>query len=549
MQVNSTTGAVTILGPGQAVITAVKAGDDVYNLKTTSVVIDVGKAIPTIAVAPTASAIQSGSPLSASTLTGGAVTGLGSTVLTGVFVWSNSSNVVSTSGNYEVTFIPDNSADYATAAVMVPLSVTPKSSGSNSRNTTVIKQIGMNPGRPVIAELEVIPSSDENGHATAAVNERSVADAVAKALAEAKSTGQLENGIGISINIIPSETAKSFDLVLPQAALNSLVDAGVRQLEINGDIINLRFDLEAVKELRNQSTGNVTITAKPAEYISDEVKKLIEGRPVYDLTLTYEQDGKTAAINSLKQGSATLSIPYQPNKNEAVGHLFGVYMDGTGQAIRIPGSAYDSGSGSIILRSNHFSVYGVGYSEPSKKYTDITTHWARESIDYVVGRGLFGGTGETAFSPDKPMDRGMLVTVLGRLAGADVSAHKTSSFADVAAGKYYLPYVEWAYRMGIVRGVGDGRFDPKRPVTRQEFAAILQNYARVFGVTLPVTHDAADIFEDSNSIGSGYLTAVNTMQQAGIMMGSSGNRFKPKAGATRAEVAVMLKRYIKLTVD
>ena len=39
------------------------------------------------------------------------------------------------------------------------------------------------------------------------------------------------------------------------------------------------------------------------------------------------------------------------------------------------------------------------------------------------------------------------------------------------------------------------------------------------------------------------------MQQAGIMMGDTDNKFNPKASATRAEVSVMLHRYIKLTID
>lgn len=77
---------------------------------------------------------------------------------------------------------------------------------------------------------------------------------------------------------------------------------------------------------------------------------------------------------------------------------------------------------------------------------------------------------------------------------------------------------------------------------------IFAHFAKATGYTLPVTREAA-AYADASGIGSTYKTAVTAMQQAGIMMGGSGNKFNPKASATRAEVSSMLHRYIKLTID
>lgn len=309
------------------------------------------------------------------------------------------------------------------------------------------------------------------------------------------------------------------------------------------------FDLTAIKQLNSQSGGQpVTVTASRFSKLSDAARKLIGSRPAWDVTISFKKDGKTYNITSLGNGAATLSIPYTPGWNEAVGYLFGVYVDGKGNATRIPGSAYDTGSRGILLGADHLSVYGVGYQSPSEKYTDIANHWAKESIDYAVRRGLFSGTTDTTFSPNAAVDRGMLVTVLGKLAGADVSTYKTSSFSDVAAGEYYLPYVEWAYKKGIVQGVGNNMFAPERAVTREEIAVILTNYAKTTGYTLPVIRETVT-FADSSAISGTYKDAVNSMQQAGIMVGELNNKFNPKASATRAEVATMLHRYIKLTID
>jgi uncharacterized repeat protein (TIGR02543 family) len=183
-----------------------------------------------------------------------------------------------------------------------------------------------------------------------------------------------------------------------------------------------------------------------------------------------------------------------------------------------------------------------------KLHADVAGHWARESIGYVLARGLFSGTSTTTFSPDTAMERGMLVTVLGRLAGATVRDYQSSSFSDVAADTYYLPYIEWAYDNDIISGIGNNQFAPQKAVTREQIALILQNYAQSNGYILPVTRESITFADDAH-IGSSYKAAVRAMQEAGIMVGGSGNKFNPQYPVTRAEAAAILHRYVKLIID
>ncbi len=404
------------------------------------------------------------------------------------------------------------------------------------------------PDQPVEIGVAITTATVSNGLASVTVSDQAITDAIKKVQEETKKLEKTANGIGVALDVKMPQGASSLSLSLSQNALQSLVDADVTSLTVNGGIASLGLDLETLKEIQGQSTGDVTISLQPVTNLSAAAKKLIGKRPVYDVTISFIKDGKPNPITLLGRGNVTLFLPYSPGRNEAVGWLFGVYVDDEGNVSRIPGSVFDVNSGSLILSTNHFSVYGVGYTAPTEKYTDIASHWAKESIDYVVGRGLFSGTTEKTFSPNMAMDRGMLVTVLGRLAGADVSAYKTSSFNDVAADKYYLPYVEWAYKNGIISGTGGGKFAPERAVTREEIALILQNYAKATGYKLPVTREVIT-FADASSIGSGYTAAVKAVQQAGIMRGENGNKFNSKASATRAELSAMLHRYIKLTID
>jgi hypothetical protein len=130
----------------------------------------------------------------------------------------------------------------------------------------------------------------------------------------------------------------------------------------------------------------------------------------------------------------------------------------------------------------------------------------------------------------------------------DTKAYTTNSFTDVKADSAFRPYIEWAYSKGIVQGTGNSKFEPDRAITREEIAVIFSNYAKATGYTLPVTRTATT-YADASSIGSTYKTAVTAMQQAGIMMGGTNNKFNPQSSATRAEVSSMLHRYIKLTID
>ena len=404
------------------------------------------------------------------------------------------------------------------------------------------------PNQPVTAEAPVAATAGANGTASASIPEKSITDAIAKAQADAKAQGKTANGTSVALNVTMPQGATSLTTTLTQSSLNSLVNAGVTSFEINGAPVSLGLDLNTLKEIQKQSGGNITISIAPATGLSGEAKTLLGNRPVYNITISYVKDGKPVNITSLGSGTSTLSIPYTPGKNEAVGYLFGVYVDANGKPIRIDGSAYDANSGSLLIPTGHFSVYGVGYTAPSVKFTDISTHWGKEAIDYVVGRGLLSGTSETTFAPDTAMTRGMLVTALGRLANVDTKAYTTNSFTDVKADSAFRPYIEWAYKKGIIQGIGNQQFVPDRAITREEIAVIFASFAKATGYTLPVTREATS-YADVSSIGSVYKTAVTAMQQAGIMMGGSGNRFNPKASATRAEVSSMLHRYIRLTID
>ena len=180
-------------------------------------------------------------------------------------------------------------------------------------------------------------------------------------------------------------------------------------------------------------------------------------------------------------------------------------------------------------------------------FTDIAGHWAKDAIEYVTDKALFNGTTATTFSPNEGMTRGMFVTVLGRMAGADISAYNTQSqFADVDSKMYYNAYVNWAAANKIVSGVDASHFNPNALITREQAAVIMDNYLTATGTKVEETGSAA-AFADSASIRAYAKDAVTRMQKAGLLSGKSGNRFDPQGTATRAQVAVIMQNLCEKT--
>lgn len=176
-------------------------------------------------------------------------------------------------------------------------------------------------------------------------------------------------------------------------------------------------------------------------------------------------------------------------------------------------------------------------SAAASDFTDVSDgQWFFNAVDYVSENGLFKGTTATQFSPQTSVDRGMFVTVLGRLAGVDTSQYKKTYFYDVATSDYFSPYVQWAASYEVVAGTGDYTYSPKQKIERQQIAALLYRFAKATGNDTTSTAGVLDQFPDAGSVSSYAKTAVEWAVTHSVLRGSDG-KLKPRESATRAEVA------------
>ena len=175
--------------------------------------------------------------------------------------------------------------------------------------------------------------------------------------------------------------------------------------------------------------------------------------------------------------------------------------------------------------------------------------WFCGDVGYVLQTGLMSGTARTQFSPDRTTTRGMIVTILYRLAGAP-TVNTAAPYTDVAPDSYCAAAAAWAAQTGVAAGIGGGRFAPQRGITRAELAAMLCRFAKWQGGVANSVAKIADetAFTDAAQIPEYAREAAAWAAENGLIRGSAG-QFLPSQNATRAQTAAILHRLSELKTD
>ncbi len=192
------------------------------------------------------------------------------------------------------------------------------------------------------------------------------------------------------------------------------------------------------------------------------------------------------------------------------------------------------------------TVCGAVRPEPAPQFLDVESDdWYAEAVKFVTDRGLFSGVSENTFAPNCSMNRGMMVTVLWRLAGSPASGAE-KLFQDVASGAYYEVPVTWAAHLGIVNGTSITSFSPNQAITREQAATFLYRYAGQLGLDRSARADLS-VYPDHKALGAYAKTAMSWAVAEGLINGSNtvdGLLLLPKGEATRAQVAMILMRFV-----
>ena len=271
-------------------------------------------------------------------------------------------------------------------------------------------------------------------------------------------------------------------------------------------------------ETTTKPDGSTTVAETKPDGSVSTVEKRADGT---EIKTAQPVSGEiTASVSVPKSvGSTRVDIPVSKPTGSMVAVI--VHPDGTEEIVK--GSVVTETG--IALRAE--GDVRLKIIDNAKRFNDMANHWAKDAVEFASSRELFNGVGNDAFGPDLSMTRGMVGTVLARLAGADTAGGET----------WYAKGTVWAVENGISDGTA-----PEQPVTREQLAAMLYRYAGSPAVSGELS------FDDTTVISIWAYDAVRWCVDNGILNGVGGNRMAPQDLARRGQVAAMLMRFLQATV-
>lgn len=277
----------------------------------------------------------------------------------------------------------------------------------------------------------------------------------------------------------------------------------------NGSVGTVKTDANGNSEISaNISAADVSAAAKKNEPVAAPVSVAPAASPaaapVIKLSVPASAGEVSVVIPVTNAQQGTVAIKVNPDGTEEIIKTSVVTKDGVVLGVK--------GSAQIKIVNN------------DKDFSDTVGHWAESDVDFVSARELFTGTAPQTFSPEAATTRGMVVTVLARLAGESTDG----------GANWYDKGCAWA----VTNGVSDGT-DPNGTVTREQLAAMLYRY---FGS--PAVSGSLS-FADASSVSEYAHDAMQWCVNNGIINGMDG-LLNPQGQATRAQVSAMFARYIRL---
>ncbi|MBQ9518377.1 MAG: S-layer homology domain-containing protein, partial [Firmicutes bacterium] len=178
-------------------------------------------------------------------------------------------------------------------------------------------------------------------------------------------------------------------------------------------------------------------------------------------------------------------------------------------------------------------------------FIDIDTRpWAVEAINNMASKGIIKGIGNNRFDPDNNCKRCDFAIVLTKMIGLD-SEIATQNYADIKLGEYYYNYVGIAKKYGIESGVDGDSFHPMAMITREDIMVMTYKGLKQKGYTFNVDQTVLNGYNDASLLRNESREAVAALVNAKAVSGTSATTLDPSSNITRAQMAVLMNNVVK----
>ncbi len=311
----------------------------------------------------------------------------------------------------------------------------------------------------------------------------------------------------------------------------------------------LQVDPDAMEEISDAGAGlRLQCSKGVIELDAETVAQLAESGRQVRVTVSYDDWNENTKVSvgafppKDTDTPVTMKIELPVTKDGQA--LSIVNSDGSRTPIKksaiIGDRAYAEVTGAVTLEITDIQKYWNDVKEKD---------WFADAVQFAVSHELMNGVDRYEFAPNAPMTRAMLVTVLYRLEDEPEITGSGDGFGDVDAKGWYAEAVTWASENGLVNGTEKG-FEPNANISREQIATILYRYAKYIGLVGQNDAVSGDVskFEDRESVSPWAQEAMAWAVEVGLFKGDDTNSLNPQGEATRAEVATLLERLIKLIV-
>lgn len=334
------------------------------------------------------------------------------------------------------------------------------------------------------------------------------------------------NGVLMFRTSNENSNIKQLELVLTASNLKAISESNANRVTISGPLGNVSLDRKAIDAIKAA--------------VSASGKDAVIGFSIRDgiIEITITVDGKR--LQNLNGGAILFSTGHKPEAAQDHNGILVYDISGEGAPKPITASMYNTETGEVMFKTDTIGQFKIGYNKP--EFPD-DLGWADEYITFLASRNIVIGGEDGRFLKDKPVTRAEFITMLSRITGDMKLTGNAVKFEDVNSDDWFALQVKWAHENGIISGTSDTKFSPDSPINREQMATILFRYMKYMGIQLP--QGVANDFADKGQLSGWSVEAVNAMRAAGFMVGTGDNSFEPGRISNRAEAAKVIAEILK----
>ncbi|EJQ61432.1 S-layer homology domain-containing protein [Bacillus mycoides] len=171
-----------------------------------------------------------------------------------------------------------------------------------------------------------------------------------------------------------------------------------------------------------------------------------------------------------------------------------------------------------------------------KSFPDVPAdHWGIDSINYLTEKGAIAGNGTGMFEPEKEITRAEAATMMAKILNLPIEKDAKPSYTD-SQDHWATSIIAAVEKAGVVKGKGEGKFDPDGKIDRVSMAAML---VPAFKLDTKVTGTPETKFDDLQD--SWGKDKANILVELGISVGTGG-KWEPNKSVTKAEAAQFIAK-------